>query len=104
MSSCQMRVGTSVLQPTLWEMSQRTLSSMSLVGFTSELCHEKTCFMTMMVNNKGTDQLVNQCSLTSTFVVCCLDRITHFVSVSEISRLLLVFVANRWIESCQVYI
>ena len=45
------------------------------------------------------------CSLISTFVVRCLDNKTHLVSISEISRLYLAFVAEQvglsliWVQS-----
>ena len=38
-------------------------------------------------NNKGADQPALLRSLISTFVVCCLDIITHLVVIFEISRL-----------------
>ena len=46
-------------------------------------------------NNKGTDQPVHPCSLISTFVVRCLDSIIPLVSLSKISSLLLVSVAEQ---------
>ena len=46
-------------------------------------------------NNKGADQLVHLCSLNSTFVVRCLDSILPLLSISEISRLQLVTVAEQ---------
>ena len=50
------------------------------------LCH---------ANNKGADQPAHLCSLISTFVVPCLDRIIPIVSQAKISRLQPVFVAKQ---------
>ena len=44
-------------------------------------------------NNKGATQPAHPCSLTSTFVVCCLDSIIPLVFISEISSLHLASVA-----------
>ena len=46
-------------------------------------------------NNKGADQPAHPRSLISTFVVRCLDSIIPLVSISEISRLQLVAVAEQ---------
>ena len=45
------------------------------------------------VNNKGTDQPAHLHSLTSTFVVCCLDSTIPLVSISKISSFYLASVA-----------
>ena len=47
------------------------------------------------VNNKGTDQPAHPRSLISTFSHRCLDSIIALVSISEISRLSLVAVAEQ---------
>ena len=52
------------------------------------------CLMTY-ANNKGADQTVHMRSLISTFVVRCLDSIMPLVSISKISRLKLVAVAEQ---------
>ena len=46
-------------------------------------------------NNKDTDQPAHLHSLTSAFVVCCLDSIISLVSALAISRLWLVSVAEQ---------
>ena len=43
--------------------------------------------LTAYAYNKGADQPAHPRSLTSTFVVRCLDSIMPLVSISEISRL-----------------
>ena len=56
-------------------------------------------------NNKGTDQPAQPRSLISAFVVRCLDSIISLVSISEISRLQTVSVAEQagwslpWLET-----
>ena len=56
--------------------------------------HAKTCLMPY-ANNKGADQPAHPRSLISTFVVRCLDSKMPLVSISEISRLWLVAVAEQ---------
>ena len=56
--------------------------------------HAKMCLMPY-ANNKGADQPAHPRSLISTFVVRCLDSIMPLVSISEISRLKLVAVAEQ---------
>ena len=46
-------------------------------------------------NNKGADQPAHQCCLISTFIARCLVSIIPLVSISEISRLYLAFVASQ---------
>ena len=46
-------------------------------------------------NNKGADQPAHPCSLISAFVIYCLDGIISLVSISKISSLLLVSVAEQ---------
>ena len=46
-------------------------------------------------NNKGADQPAHQRSLTSAFVVRCLDSVMSLVSVTKISRLMLSSVAKQ---------
>ena len=46
-------------------------------------------------NNRSADQPVHPCSLISTFVVHCLDSITHILAKSKISSLQLVAVAEQ---------
>ena len=46
-------------------------------------------------NDKGADQPAHPRNLISTFVVRCLDRIIPLVSISKISRLLLVSVTEQ---------
>ena len=46
-------------------------------------------------NNKGADQPAHTRSLISTFIVRCLDSILPILAISEISRLLLVSVAEQ---------
>ena len=46
-------------------------------------------------NNKSADQPAHPCSLISIFVVHCLDSIMPLVSISEISRLWLLAVAEQ---------
>ena len=46
-------------------------------------------------NNKGADQPAHPYSLTSTFVVRCLDSIIPLVSISELSSLYLASVAAQ---------
>ena len=52
------------------------------------------CFMSY-ANNKGADQPVHPRSLTSAFVVRCLDSIITLDSIAEISRLWLASVAAQ---------
>ena len=46
----------------------------------------KKCVMSY-VNNKGADQPAHPCSLSSAFIVRCLDSIISLDSIAEISRL-----------------
>ena len=46
-------------------------------------------------NNKGADQPVHAHSLISAFVIRCLDSIISLVSISKISSLQLVYVAEQ---------
>ena len=46
-------------------------------------------------NNKGADQPAHPRSLTSAFIVCCLDSIVSILAISIISRLQLVSVAEQ---------
>ena len=46
--------------------------------------HEKMCLMSY-ANNKGADQHMHWCSLSSTFVVRCLDSIISLDSIAELS-------------------
>ena len=55
---------------------------------------EKTCFMPC-ANNTDADQPAHPRSLISTFIVHCLDSIIPLVSISEILRLYLAFVAEQ---------
>ena len=56
-------------------------------------------------NNKGADQPAHPCSLISAFVVHCLDNVMSLVSVTKISSLMLVSVAEQvslsltWLET-----
>ena len=45
--------------------------------------------------NKGADKPAHPRSLISTFIVCCLDRIIHLVSISEISSLYIASVVAQ---------
>ena len=54
-----------------------------------EPCHEKMCFM-QYANNRGADQPAHPRSLSSAFVVCCLDSIIPILVKFKISRLKLV--------------
>ena len=56
--------------------------------------HEKTCFMPY-TNNKAADQPAHARSLVSVFVVRYLDSIIPLVSISKISSLKLVSVADQ---------
>ena len=47
--------------------------------------YEKTCLMPY-ANNKGADQPAHLRSLSSAFVVRCLDSIVYLDSIAEISR------------------
>ena len=47
------------------------------------------------MNNKGTDQPAHPLSLIKAFVVCYLDSIIPLLAIAEISRLLLVSVAEQ---------
>ena len=60
----------------------------------SEPHHEKVCFMSY-ANNKGADQPVHLHSLTSAFVVRCLDSKIPKVAKSNISRLYLASVTEQ---------
>ena len=60
----------------------------------NEPSHEKMCLMSY-ANNKGTDQPVHPRSLISAFVVRCLDSVMSLVSVTKISSLMLVSVAEQ---------
>ena len=57
------------------------------------------------VNNKAADQPAHPRSLISTFVVRCLDGVMSLVSITEISNLMLAFVAEQaglsltWLET-----
>ena len=55
--------------------------------------HEKMCLMSY-ANNKGADQPAHPCSLTSAFIVRCLDSVMSLVSVTKISSLMLASVAE----------
>ena len=58
--------------------------------------HEKTCFFFWpYANNKCTDQPAHPRSLISAFVIRCLDSIIPQVSISKISSLQLVSVAEQ---------
>ena len=46
-------------------------------------------------NNKGADQTVHLCSLTSTYVVHCLESIIPILTKFKISKLQLVSVAEQ---------
>ena len=46
-------------------------------------------------NNKGAGQLAHPCSLISAFLVRCLDSIIRLLAIAEISRLLLVSIAEQ---------
>ena len=67
---------------------------MSIYNKTCEPGHEKMCLMSY-ANNKGADQPVHLRSLSSAFVVCCLDSIISIVSVTKISSLMLASVAEQ---------
>ena len=45
--------------------------------------HEKTCLMPY-ANNKGADQAAHPRSLSSTFVVRCLDSMIYILAISEV--------------------
>ena len=47
--------------------------------------HAKVCHMPY-ANNKGADQPEHLCSLISTFVVPCLDRMICILAISKVSR------------------
>ena len=49
----------------------------------------------LYANNKGADQPAHPCSLISAFVVRCMDSIMCILAITEISRLLLVSVAEQ---------
>ena len=51
----------------------------------NEPCHEKAFLP--YANNKDADQPAHPCSLTSVFVIGCLDSIIPRFSISEISSL-----------------
>ena len=63
-------------------------------GNTYEPGHEKTCLMSY-ANNKGADQPAHPRSLTSAFVVRCLDSVMSLVSVTKISSLMLASIAEQ---------
>ena len=74
-------------------LSPTQLEELHLEGFcclhdceSIEPSHEKTCLMSY-ANNKGADQPVHPRSLTSAFIVHCLDSIISLDSIAEISRL-----------------
>ena len=56
--------------------------------------HEKTCLV-LYANNKGADQPAHPRSLISAFIVRCLDSVMSLVSVTKISSLMLVSVAEQ---------
>ena len=63
-------------------------------SFSFEPGHEKTCLMSY-ANNKGADQPALPRSMTSAFVIRCLDSIISLNSIAEISRLYLASVAEQ---------
>ena len=63
-------------------------------AFIIEPGHEKTCLM-LYANKKGADQPAHPHSLSSAFVVCCLDSVMSLVSVTKISSLMLASVAEQ---------
>ena len=56
--------------------------------------HEKTCLMSY-ANNKSADQSAHPRSLISACFVHCLDSVMSLVSVTKISSLMLVTVAEQ---------
>ena len=55
---------------------------------------KKTCFMPY-ASNKAADQPAHPCSLSSAFVVRCLDSIISILAIAKISRLSLVSVSEQ---------
>ena len=56
--------------------------------------HEKTCLMSC-ASNKGIDQPAHPHSLSSAFVVRCLDSVMSLVSIPKISSLMLASVGEQ---------
>ena len=83
---------TGCLRMCIWRKSLRRTKSV-IISWTGS-------FMPY-ANNKGADQPAYPSSLISTFIICCLNIITHFVAISDVLRFLVAFVADQAGLSCR---